>query len=110
MPAVLNQSKRKSVKVMNQLNMIRARLADLKKSVHQLEALIECEFGSSPPFKIEDMGLSFRTQNILLDNNFKTVHCLMVYPYGIDGLIRLTGFGRRSLNELKAALTKHGLF
>ena len=57
--------------------------------------------------KVEDLGLSARTETALQDNNIKTVGGILRKKE--DDLLNLSGMGEKGLKEIKKALKKHGL-
>jgi hypothetical protein len=57
--------------------------------------------------KIEDLELSIRVMNALIQNDIKTVGDLVQKTR--DELIRIPNFGRKSLNEIKEVLSSMSL-
>jgi DNA-directed RNA polymerase subunit alpha len=57
--------------------------------------------------KIEDLKISEKTKNILLKNNIKTVGGLM--KKGENNLMKVEGFGKKGIIDIKKALKKLGL-
>jgi len=57
--------------------------------------------------KIEDLGLSEKTCNILLKNRIKTVKGLLRKDQ--DALLEIKGIGTKAIKEIKRALKKRGL-
>src|SRR3989344_749606 len=65
------------------------------------------EPADSTKIKIEDLKLSNRTQNVLLENRFKNVGALLKMSEA--ELAELEGLGGKALKEIKKALGKLGL-
>ena len=58
--------------------------------------------------KIQELELSIRVMNALIQNDIKTVGDLVQNPPG--QLLRIPNFGRKSLNEIKEVLTGMSLY
>jgi len=57
--------------------------------------------------KVEDLGLSSRTESVLQDNNIKTVGGILRKKE--DDLLNLSGMGDKGIKEIKKALKKYSL-
>ena len=69
----------------------------------------EGEAGKANPenFSVEEINLSVRTTNALVQNNVKTVRDIMTI--GRDGLFEMKGLGERALTEIADKLDELGL-
>lgn len=57
--------------------------------------------------KVEDLGLSSRTESALQENNIKTISGILRKKE--EDLLALSGMGEKGLKEVKKALKKHGV-